>query len=251
MRYLWLAVAATATGFGIWATHFIAMLAYAPGVASAYNIALTILSLVAAIVLTGVGLTIGTARNLPDARALGGAIVGGGIAAMHYTGMAAFEIAGYVRWDTTLVAISIAAGAVLGSLALVVGLWRQPLRYPLAGALLLTLGIGSHHFIAMGAAQIIPDASIVIPRLGDPDRIPGDRRRRGKFHDHRADLPRALASIFASGVAASSRRIACAVSPTLRSKAPRLPRRQDRHRQQQPRLALRQRGRILHRPRRR
>ena len=74
--------------------------------------------------LTGVGFTIGTARNLPDARALGGAIVGGGIAAMHYTGMAAFEIAGYVHWDTTLVAISIAAGAVLGSLALVVGLWR-------------------------------------------------------------------------------------------------------------------------------
>jgi diguanylate cyclase len=168
MRYLWLCVAATATGFGIWATHFIAMLAYAPGVASAYNVALTILSLVAAIVLTGVGLTIGTTRNLPDARALGGAIIGGGIAAMHYTGMAAFEIAGYVRWDTTLVAISIAAGAVLGSLALVVGLWRQPLRYPLAGALLLTLGIGSHHFIAMGAAQIIPDASIVIP----PSAIP-------------------------------------------------------------------------------
>jgi diguanylate cyclase len=168
MRYLWLGVAATATGFGIWATHFIAMLAYAPGVASAYNISLTILSLVAAIVLTGVGFTIGTARNLPDARALGGAIIGGGIAAMHYTGMAAFEIAGYVRWDTTLVAISIVAGAVFGSLALVVGLWKQPLRYPLAGALLLTVGIGSHHFIAMGAAQIVPDASIVIP----PSAIP-------------------------------------------------------------------------------
>src|SRR5687768_12298560 len=58
MRGVWLAVAATATGFGIWATHFIAMLAFSPGIPSGYNIALTALSLVAAIVLTGIGLRI-------------------------------------------------------------------------------------------------------------------------------------------------------------------------------------------------
>ena len=46
MRQVWLGVAATATGFGIWATHFIAMLAFSPGIPSAYNIALTFLSLV-------------------------------------------------------------------------------------------------------------------------------------------------------------------------------------------------------------
>ena len=42
MRYLWLGVAATASGFGIWATHFIAMLAFSPGMPSAYNIVLTL-----------------------------------------------------------------------------------------------------------------------------------------------------------------------------------------------------------------
>ncbi|TIX34132.1 MAG: bifunctional diguanylate cyclase/phosphodiesterase, partial [Mesorhizobium sp.] len=41
MRRVWLAVAAIATGFGIWATHFIAMLAFQPAVSSGYNIALT------------------------------------------------------------------------------------------------------------------------------------------------------------------------------------------------------------------
>ena len=58
LRGIWLAVSAVSTGFGIWATHFIAMLAFTPGIPSGYNIALTALSLVAAIVLTGAGLTI-------------------------------------------------------------------------------------------------------------------------------------------------------------------------------------------------
>lgn len=168
-RYLWLSVAATSTGFGIWATHFIAMLAFTPGIPSGYNIALTILSLVAAILLTGAGLATAITRNVPDARALGGAIVGGGIAAMHYTGMAAFEIAGYVRWDATLVAISIALGAVLGAVALVVGLRKHTIRFTLFGALLLTLAIASHHFTAMGAATIIPDPSIIIPESAIPN----------------------------------------------------------------------------------
>jgi hypothetical protein len=37
-RRMWLAVAAVATGFGIWATHFIAMLAFQPAIPSGYNI---------------------------------------------------------------------------------------------------------------------------------------------------------------------------------------------------------------------
>ena len=41
MQMIWLAVSATSTGFGIWATHFVAMLAFSPGVPSGYNVALT------------------------------------------------------------------------------------------------------------------------------------------------------------------------------------------------------------------
>ena len=47
LRRAWLALAGAATGCGIWATHFIAMLAYEPGIAVAYNVALTSLSLAA------------------------------------------------------------------------------------------------------------------------------------------------------------------------------------------------------------
>ena len=163
MRLAWLAVAATATGFGIWATHFIAMLAFSPGIASAYNVTLTFLSLVAAILLTGWGLAV--AVSTPSSSPgmwLGGAIVGGGIAAMHYIGMAAFEIQGRIAWDAGLVVASIALGGVIGSAALPCGLRSEGLKGKLLGALLLTLAIISHHFTAMGAASVIPDPSIEI-----------------------------------------------------------------------------------------
>ena len=112
MRQVWLAVSAISTGFGIWATHFVAMLAFTPGIPSGYNIALTMLSLVAAILLTGVGLAVSLIPNWRLGPWIGGAIVAGGIAAMHYIGMAAFEIAGTIVWDPTLVIASIVIGAV-------------------------------------------------------------------------------------------------------------------------------------------
>ena len=46
IRRTWITVAAVATGFGIWATHFIAMLAFAPVLPSAYDLPLTLLSLI-------------------------------------------------------------------------------------------------------------------------------------------------------------------------------------------------------------
>src|SRR6201991_3759039 len=122
MRDVWLVVSAVSTGFGIWATHFVAMLAYAPGIPSGYNITLTALSLVAAIVLTGAGLAVSLITNWRHGPWLGGAIVAGGIAAMHYTGMAAFEIAGVILWDPALVTASIVLGAAIGAIALPVGL---------------------------------------------------------------------------------------------------------------------------------
>jgi diguanylate cyclase len=160
MRRAWLCVSATATGFGIWATHFIAMLAFSPGLPTAYNIALTFLSLIAAIVLTGVGLSVALSSRLPYSAWLGGAIVGGGIAAMHYTGMAAFEIQGRILWDPVLVAVSIALGGLIGAIALPVGLHDTGLRWKILGAVLLTVAICSHHFTAMAATAIIPDPTV-------------------------------------------------------------------------------------------
>jgi len=167
MRGVWLAVSAISTGFGIWATHFVAMLAFTPGIPSGYNIALTILSLIAAVLLTGAGLTVSLMENR-HGRWIGGAIVAGGIAAMHYMGMAAFEVAGIVLWDPVLVAASILLGAAIGAIALPVGLHGEHEGWKLGGALLLTLAIVSHHFTAMGAVSIIPDPTIEVSQTALP-----------------------------------------------------------------------------------
>jgi diguanylate cyclase len=162
MRGVWLAVSAISTGFGIWATHFIAMLAFTPNLPGGYNIALTVMSLIAAIVLTGMGLSVSLIGNWRHGPWVGGAIVAGGIAAMHYTGMAAFEFAGHVMWDPALVAASLVLGAVIGAIALPVGLHGDREVWKIGGALLLTLAICGHHFTAMGAVSIIPDPAIAV-----------------------------------------------------------------------------------------
>jgi diguanylate cyclase (GGDEF)-like protein/PAS domain S-box-containing protein len=170
MRGVWLTVSAISTGFGIWATHFIAMLAFTPALPGGYNIELTVLSLIAAIVLTGVGLAVALIENWRLAPWTGGAIVAGGIAAMHYTGMAAFEVAGLVMWDPVLVVASILLGAVIGAIALPVGLHGDREVWRVGGALLLTLAICGLHFTAMGAASIIPDPSITV----SPSALPAE-----------------------------------------------------------------------------
>src|SRR4051812_15084673 len=79
-RFAWFVLAGAATGSGIWATHFIAMLAYEPGVDLAYDIALTGLSLILAMLITGGGLAIAVTAQFRCKAAVGGALVGGGVA---------------------------------------------------------------------------------------------------------------------------------------------------------------------------
>jgi NO-binding membrane sensor protein with MHYT domain/two-component sensor histidine kinase len=162
-RWGWLAATAVANGFSIWATHFIAMLAFSPGGPTGYDLVLTLLSLVAAIAVPGLAYHIATCGGL-QMKALGGVLVGGGIATMHYTGMAAFRIAGSIAWDGMLVGTSVALGCVLGAAALLVGAGDTTWRNRLLGALFLTLAIFSHHFTAMGAASIIRDPTVLVVR---------------------------------------------------------------------------------------
>jgi NO-binding membrane sensor protein with MHYT domain len=97
-RLAWLALAGIATGCGIWATHFIAMLAYEPGVPIAFDIGFTGLSLIFAATITGIAFSI--AVNHPSLRgsALAGIVVGLGVGSMHYTGMWALEVPGRITW---------------------------------------------------------------------------------------------------------------------------------------------------------
>jgi diguanylate cyclase (GGDEF)-like protein len=156
-RLIWIAIAGAAIGYGIWATHFIAMLAYEPGVSTGYGIVLTALSLATAMILTSTGFGFAASNIGPRRAAVGGAIMGAGIASMHYLGMWALEVPGRVTWSPDLVFVSIALGMFFGYAALAIALGDRGRWGTSAAALLLTLAIVSHHFTAMGAVQIVPD----------------------------------------------------------------------------------------------
>ncbi|EJN07705.1 PAS domain S-box/diguanylate cyclase (GGDEF) domain-containing protein [Bradyrhizobium sp. YR681] len=167
-RVAWIALDAVVAGCGIWATHFIAMQAYGPGAGGAYNVPVTVLSLIFAIAVTFIGLSISVSARRSIPVALGGAVVGGGVAAMHYTGMMALEIPARIGWASGIVTVSIVLGIVFGSLALVVAGRRDSLANALGASVLLTVAIVSHHFTAMGAVELTPDPAIVISGLSIP-----------------------------------------------------------------------------------
>ena len=211
-RWIWIATAGAATGCGIWATHFIAMLAYDPGVVVGYSLALTILSLFAAIAITSVGLAVAVNGRSRRTAPIGGAIVGGGVACMHYLGMSALALPGHIAWAPDLVLASIIIGMLLGAAAMATACRSDRSRDTAAAAVLLTLAIVAHHFTAMGAVVIVPDPARVIDMLTlSPDMVAvtvagaavavlgmaivaslGDRRAQGMLHDRNLLLDAAL-----------------------------------------------------------
>ena len=156
-RLVWLSLDAAAGGCGIWATHFIAMLAYDPGIGAGYNLALTILSLLIAVLITGVGLSAALLDLGRWTAVFGGAVLGGGIAAMHYTGMMALDLPGRITWAPNLVATSIALGVTFGAAALYFAVRRDNWGNALIATFLLALAILVMHFTAMSAVLVAAD----------------------------------------------------------------------------------------------
>ena len=138
------------------------MLAYEPGVPIAYDVFLTALSLVAAATVTTAGLAVAVYSGARSAAPVGGAIIGGGVACMHYLGMWAVDVPGRVTWALELVAVSIVIGMLLAAVGLHLALRGEDVRRSLAAAGLVTLAIVLHHFTAMGAVEIIPDPTRIV-----------------------------------------------------------------------------------------
>ncbi len=164
-RLSWTLTAGAATGCGIWATHFIAMLAYHPGFNTSYDINLTALSLVMAVAVTACGLAVAVYGGSRWSGALGGGLVGGGVASMHYIGIWAMYLPGWIMWQQDLVVASILLGILLGAAAIAVAVHGKKLASTLTAALLLALAIISHHFTAISALLIIPDPTRTVAPL--------------------------------------------------------------------------------------
>ncbi len=158
-RLGWHFLAAVAGGSATWCTHFIAMLGYLPGVPVTYDPALTIASLLLAIAGFLAGFLVSTSGMLRAAPALGGALVGLAVSAMHYTGMVAYRVDGLVSWDAGYLVTSIALATVFGGLAVELALRPGGATRQHAAAALLVAAIVSLHFTAMTAFQVTPLAA--------------------------------------------------------------------------------------------
>jgi len=155
-RHIWLVAAAITMGGGIWAMHFIGMLAFVMPMPMSYDIGLTTLSLLVAVFVTGGGFYIISRQSaLPFRLVLSGTFMGLGIAAMHYTGMAAMRGRADVSYDRLFVLLSlvIAIGAATAALWLsfrTTDLWQK-----LAAAVVMGLAISGMHYTAMRAAIFV------------------------------------------------------------------------------------------------
>jgi signal transduction histidine kinase/CheY-like chemotaxis protein/NO-binding membrane sensor protein with MHYT domain len=161
----WIAATGLMAGCGIWATHFISMLAYLPAIPTSYDIRLTILSLVIAIVAAIAGFWLAHPDRKRSAL-IGGAIIGFGIAGMHHAGMKALNVAGHIVWKPDLLALSLFTGLTLTSLSLLAFRKLEPGRAYGVACVLLIAAISGLHFIGMAGAVVEPDPSITVDVLG-------------------------------------------------------------------------------------
>jgi PAS domain S-box-containing protein len=152
-RIGWWLAGAVALGGGIWSMHFIAMLAFQLGTRITYDVATTVLSLVIAIVMSGLGLFVVYQRGSWPAIIGGGILAGTGIAAMHYTGMAAMRMASRLSYDPVLLGLSVVIAIAAATAALWLTLRPQRLWQQLGSAIVMGAAISGMHFTGMAAAR--------------------------------------------------------------------------------------------------
>jgi diguanylate cyclase (GGDEF)-like protein/PAS domain S-box-containing protein len=166
-RIWWIAAGAVATGSGIWATHFVAMLGYDAGMPMSFDLLGTALSLLVAIVISGIGFAISMMRRI-GLPALGGAVIGAGIGAMHYIGMAALRLPAHMEYNRNFIVASLLLGIVLGGMASIIGLAKFDTRHRVTAALILTLAICALHFTGMSAMTLTADPTMAMGKTIEP-----------------------------------------------------------------------------------
>src|ERR1700733_5201040 len=158
-RWLWWSGGAFAMGAGIWSMHYIGMLAYHLPVAVAYDWPGVVLSLLSAILASGVALFVVSRKTMTIPMAVAGSVVMGvGIASMHYIGMDAMRLPAMCTYSFRLVLLSVVLAVVISFVALWLTFasrfhttswgWRK-----CGNALLMGMAIPIMHYVGMAAVS--------------------------------------------------------------------------------------------------
>jgi methyl-accepting chemotaxis protein PixJ len=177
-RQAWLWGGATAMGVGIWAMHFVAMLAFSLPVPVDYDVPVVLLSLVAAVLASVIALHLVSRPSLETGALLGGGVLmGSGVGAMHYTGMAAMRLPARLSYDPTLFVLSVVIAVVVSLVALWLAFRLRSegdgvgALQRLVAAIAMGGGIAALHYTAMAAARFSPTGAA--PATGIAVHAPG------------------------------------------------------------------------------
>ena len=179
LRSVTLLAGSLALGCGVWGMHFIGMLAYQLCTTVTYNTDLTTASVLPSVGASWVALRLLASDRVSNLElVIAGVLVGAGIGAMHYTGMAAMQMSAALRYDPWMFALSIVVAVALAVLALWVrhGLAVRLPRYDgwrltLASGVVMGMAISGMHYTGMAAARFVGTPTQEFD-VGTANRIP-------------------------------------------------------------------------------
>jgi NO-binding membrane sensor protein with MHYT domain len=152
----WLALGAASIGCGIWTMHFIAMIGFRVKESRIhYDVTLTVLGLAVAIVVVGIGVFAVGYRGVSTATlCTAGGVTGLGVAAMHYLGMAAIQLNGYIEYDIAVVALSVLIAIVAATAALWAAVSISGFLTSLGASLVMGVAVSGMHYTGMAAVGV-------------------------------------------------------------------------------------------------
>jgi PAS domain S-box-containing protein len=162
-RYAWASAGAIGMGGGIWAMHFVGMLAFSLPCGITYDALGTLLSMIPGMLASGIALATISKPHAPGLSRLtvSAVLMGAGIAAMHYSGMAAMRPEALLRYDPVLVAISVVVAVVLAFISLSIRfhahrLQSSPMAATIIAASVMGCAVAGMHYTAMQASIFFP-----------------------------------------------------------------------------------------------
>jgi NO-binding membrane sensor protein with MHYT domain len=171
-RLPWVAWSAVIMGaVGIWSMHFVGMMAWDADMPVNYDIALTALSMALAVLSTGIGFAIvGLGSRSFPAIVLAGIFMGSGVAAMHYTGMAAMRMPATITYNMTLVWVSVGIAISASCVALWMAFFLTARWQMILAALIAGIAVCGMHYTGMLAVTMVhnSDAPEALPTALSP-----------------------------------------------------------------------------------
>lgn len=166
-----LLIGSFAFGSGVWAMHFIGMLALELCTDVSYSVGLTLLSVLPSIAASWVALNIITRKKVRFKQLIyGGVLVGLGIGSMHYIGMAAMEMAPVLRYDLFLFSLSILVSVALATLSLWINFSLNETKLSqlsenvrmIISSGIMGIDITAMHYIGMAAARFVLPSEVTL-----------------------------------------------------------------------------------------